>query len=104
MGSEYFLIKWGQFMQCKMKVWIAIALLTATTGVRAEQYPFDSDAWDIDGEEAEVVEYLGRKAVRLKGAAAELKDVDLEDGVIEFDVAVTPARGFVGGFFRKAGP
>jgi hypothetical protein len=91
-------------MQGSMKIWMAITLAAAATNARAEQIPFDSDAWDIDGEEAEVVEHLGRTALRLKGAAAELKGVDLQEGIIEFDVAVTPARGFVGGFFRKTGP
>jgi hypothetical protein len=91
-------------MQCRKKIWITITLAVAATNAHAEQYPFDSDAWSIDGEDAEVVNYLGRTALRLKGAAAELQGVDLEDGVIEFDVAVTPERGFVGGFFRKTGP
>ena len=91
-------------MENKISSWIAITLLGFTTGVHAEHYPFDSDSWNIDGEEAEVVEHLGRSALRLKGAAAELNGVDMEEGIIEFDVAVTPARGFVGGFFRKTGP
>ena len=57
-------------MQGRMKIWITITLAVATTYAHAEQYPFDSDAWNIDGEDAEVVDYLGRTSLRLKGAAA----------------------------------
>lgn len=84
-----------------MRTVFTAALLLAATGAQAEQYPFDSAAWSMDGEEAQVVDHLGRRAVFLRGASAELQDVELQDGVIEFDIAVDEARGFVGGFFRK---
>jgi len=88
-------------MQGKTVICVVIGVLAATTGLRAEQYPFDSDAWEMEAEEATLGDYLGERALFLKGGAAELKGVAMTDGVIEFDIAVTPSRGFVGGFFRK---
>ena len=74
-------------------------LLTLIAG--AEEYPFDSDQWDIAGEEVEFVDYKGQEALRLRAAAATLKALAIEDGVIEFDIAVSAARGFAGGKFRE---
>jgi hypothetical protein len=48
----------------------------------------------------EVAEYLGRKAIFLRGAAAMLKDFELQDGVIDVDVASPATRAFFGLEFR----
>ena len=77
------------------------ALLTLfATAVHAEQYPFGSDAWDIEAEEAEIVDYLGERSLRIRGGYATLPGVDLTDGLIEFDIAVSAERGFSGAIFR----
>ena len=57
---------------------------------------FAAEQWDLEG--AQVVEHLGRQA--LKGSA-QLRDVVFEDGVIEVDIAMTAgARGYPGVVFR----
>jgi hypothetical protein len=61
----------------------------------------DSPRWELQGE-AKATEYLGRKALYLAGGAAIVKDLELRDGVIDFDVATPAARGFFGVQFRIA--
>jgi hypothetical protein len=71
------------------------------TTVRAEHIPVDSPRWSLQGEEARVVEFKGRPALRLKGAVALLADANFETGVIEFDMALTDnTASFPGVFFR----
>ena len=57
--------------------------------------PEDSPRWDMEGD-AKVTEYLGRKAIRLNGGAAVLKDFEMRDGIIDVDVATPAKRGFFG--------
>lgn len=56
---------------------------------------FDSDRWVLVG--AARSEFLGRDAL---AGFAYLKDVELDDGVIEVDVAVTGSRSYPGIVFR----
>jgi sugar lactone lactonase YvrE len=57
---------------------------------------FAAEQWDLEG--AQVVEHLGRQA--LKGSA-QLKDVVFENGVIEVDIAMKAGvRGYPGVAFR----
>lgn len=57
--------------------------------------PFDSDRWNFI--DAEKTDFLGRSG--LKGIAT-LKDVEFENGIIEFDMAVTGERSYPGVIFR----
>jgi hypothetical protein len=57
--------------------------------------PADSPRWDLQGN-GKVAEYMGRKCLRLDGAAAVLKDFQMRDGVIDVDVATPAKRGFFG--------
>jgi hypothetical protein len=57
--------------------------------------PPDSPRWDLEGN-AKVVDYEGRKSLRMDGAAAVLKDFEMRDGVIDVDVNTPAKRGFVG--------
>ena len=66
----------------------------------SEAVPFDDERWQIEAAEHERVEYLGADALYLKGGGAVLSDVDLVNGVVEFDIAVTGERGFAGLVFR----
>ena len=82
------------------------AALKAVSGERMvqppppESVPFDDERWQIEAEEHEIVEHLGQTALRIKGGGALLPDVDLKNGLLEFDVAITPERGFAGAVFR----
>ncbi len=72
---------------------------SAQTGP-GQTVPFDSDRWVIDAAEHRVTEHLGRSSLYMKGGVAWIEDADLIDGVIEFDVAFSGARGFMGGIWR----
>jgi len=91
-------------MRVKLIDYVVALLLMAPVAAHAEQYPFDSDAWQIQAQEASVVDYLGERALLMQGGAATLKGVDMANGVIEFDIAVSPQRGFAGGRFRVIDP
>ncbi|HYO90456.1 MAG TPA: hypothetical protein VEQ40_02425 [Pyrinomonadaceae bacterium] len=67
----------------------------ASTGVE-----FDSGRWQINNPKAKVEERLGRKSLHLPNGFAFLKDVVLENGVIEVDIAAPNLRSFVGIVFR----
>ena len=62
--------------------------------------PVDSPRWELDGQ-AKVVDYQGRKSLFLDGGGAEVKDLDLRDGVIDVDVSTPASRGFFGIQFRN---
>ena len=72
----------------------------AEVPVTPEPVPFDDERWTIEGIEAEQVDYLGEQALRLKGAAAVLEGLDIPNGIVEYDVAVSEERGFAGLVFR----
>ena len=59
----------------------------------------DSPRWDLEGD-AKVVDYQGKKSLRMDGAAAVLRDFEMRDGVIDVDVNTPAKRGFVGFDFR----
>ena len=65
-----------------------------------EAVPFDDERWQIEAEEFERGEHSGQDAIYLKGGVALLPELDIANGVVEFDVAVTGERGFAGLVFR----
>jgi hypothetical protein len=62
----------------------------------------DSPRWDLQGR-ARVAEHQGRKALRLDGGAAVVRDLELADGVIDVDISTPANRGFFGIQFRLSG-
>jgi hypothetical protein len=85
----------------RLRLIVSAGMLLAATTVWAQSVavPADSPRWELD-EQAKVVEYQGRKSLFLDGAGAELKDLDMRDGVIDVDVATPASRGFFGIQFR----
>ena len=82
----------------------AVKALTGEPMVAIEppvSIPFDDESWTIEAQDHEVVEYLGRQALRIRGGAAMLRDLDIRNAIVEFDVAVTRDRNFVGLVFRQ---
>ena len=78
----------------------ALLLVAVTSAVRAEVVPFDSPRWKIQAAESRIEEHLGRPSLYLDNGMAWLEDVVFQDGVVEFDIAFTPDRGFAGPMFR----
>jgi hypothetical protein len=86
---------------------LAGALLTMTTTLSPPQpvtVPFDSGRWHWHAAESRVEDHLGRKSLYLKGGTATLDDARFANGWIEFDVAFTAERGFMGGIWRVQDP
>jgi hypothetical protein len=87
-----------RFFTClPIALFIFLALSTQT---QAQIVPIDSDRWEVQARESKVVEHLGRQSRYIKGGLAVVKDSQFTDGVIEFDIALVPERGFMGAFWR----
>ena len=83
--------------------WIAAVVLCVAALVvtaHSQSVPFDSDRWEFRADEGKVIDHLGRKSLYLKGGGAVVKDSQFTDGVIEFDIAFTGERGFMGVMWR----
>ncbi len=72
---------------------------TELLSAQAIEVPFDTSRWTMDAPHAQVVEHLGRRALKLGGGSALLKDVQFQDGTIDVDVSGKPS-GFAFLVFR----
>lgn len=61
---------------------------------------FGGGTWTVVGSVAEFSSYLGQDALHINQGRIWLDDAGFSDGVIEFDVAYTGSRGFIGLGFR----
>jgi len=61
---------------------------------------FDSSQWDIQSKAHRFEEYLGQPSLFLQEGTALLTEVEFLDGIIEYDVAFGPQRGFAGVLWR----
>jgi hypothetical protein len=77
-------------------------MLVAALVSQERALPLDS-GWSLSGEGTRIEEHLGSKSLRMRTGRAIRRDVSLEDGTIDFDVAVTPHRSFVYVQFRMEG-
>jgi len=75
--------------------WKELGYKTVSGKEEQSYIPFDSDNWQVYN--GKIEEYKERTS--LAGTAA-LKDVEFEDGIIEFDVSVTGTRSYPGIRFR----
>jgi hypothetical protein len=80
------------------------ALLAMIHSSAAQPVPFDSGRWRMNAVEARVEEHLGRQSLYLKGGTATIADAPFTNGLIEFDLAFTGERGFMGGVWRVQDP
>lgn len=81
----------------------ALLAMTATPNppqTEPQTVPFDSGRWRWSAVEHRVEEHLGRPSLYLENGTATLADVRFTNGWIEFDVAFTGERGFMGGVWR----
>jgi hypothetical protein len=82
----------------KLGILFVVMLFASTSPCQVPQtfsVPPDSPRWEFEGD-VKVADYLGRKCLRLDGAAAVLKQFEMRDGVIDVDVATPAKRGFFG--------
>ena len=77
------------------------ALVGLVVPLNAQQtIEFSGHTWMLTAPDARVEEYLGREALRLRNGGAFLLDEEFGDGVVEYDVATTGHRSFVGAAIR----
>ena len=90
-------------MMRSFKKWfvLAVAILLAGNYGYSQTIPFNSDRWELTGD-AKVEDYLGRKSISLGGggSSAVVKDSEFTDGIIEYDVAFSQERAFMGALWR----
>lgn len=83
---------------CLAAVFLCVLLLSGTA--YSQVIPFDSNRWDIQAKEGRMTDHLGRKSLLLQGGSAVVKDSQFTDGIIEFDIAFSEERGFMGAIWR----
>ena len=77
-----------------------LTVLVFTAAGYSQVVPFDSGRWEIRAQESKVTDHLGRKSLYLKAGLAWVKDAQFTDGILEFDMAFAPDRGFMGAIWR----
>lgn len=77
------------------------SLLLPSWGIAQTAVPFSSDRWTLEGNTHTVETYLGEESLRLQGGRATLSDVAFTEGILEFDVAFSTDRNFLGVFWRQ---
>lgn len=88
-------------MQQMKNVLIAILLIVANMSVAQDVIPLDTTHWEIsDGASYLYETYKGKNAIYLKGGVLIAKDMEFENGTIEFDVYLKKEHGFPGVSFR----
>lgn len=85
-----------------MRLLLPLALALTPGFVQGQEtIQFEDRSWTAAGA-VEVEDYLGRPALRMRGGRALLEGVEFSNGTIEFDIAVTGHRSFVGVSFRRS--
>ncbi len=79
---------------------ITLLALFAISSYAQNTVPFDTTNWNVQGNFHQFTVYQGQQALTLEGAVAQLKGVEFQDGIVEWDMAFTPNRGFSGLRFR----
>ena len=101
-GDEYLKGSYDAYFEIPFRA-AAIKALSGEPMVKIDPpvpVPFDDDSWEFEAADFELVEYLGQHALRLRGGMALLPDQDIENCLVEFDIAVANERGFAGLVFR----
>ena len=78
---------------------LLLLMVSATAHSQSISVPPDTLHWVLGGR-ANIVEHQGRPSIFLNGGAADLKDFEMRDGVIDVDVSTPAKRGFFGIQFR----
>jgi hypothetical protein len=79
---------------------IFATLVFFTDRAHSQTVPFDSSRWEFNADESRIEDHLGRKSLYLKSGFALVKDSKFTNGIIEFEVAFSEERNFIGALFR----
>lgn len=78
---------------------LAFLLLCGSAAAQVHS-EYSEGTWVVHSRDAQTETFRGRTALRMRVGTAYRSDVKLEDGTIEFDIALTTYRSFVGVTFR----
>jgi len=78
-----------------------IGLCSLMNSVFAQQITLNEENFHFTGKTAEFSEMYGQKCLKLNGAEAQLKDITITNGTIEYDVGFDEDRNFIGVNFRR---
>ena len=82
-----------------------ITILVASIGyvlpVNANNIALNSDNFTVEGNKAKFTEYKGETSLLLNDASAAINGISFINGIIEYDVAFTEKRNFIGVRFRQ---
>ena len=81
-----------------------LACVLVVPSAAQESVAPDSPRWNRSGTELSIENHLGRPSVHLRSGMLLLDDVVFTNGIIEFDVALPEARGFLGVVWRVESP
>ena len=101
-GDEYLKVAYDSWFEGPFRL-AAVKALGDGPMVEIESpqsVPFDDERWSIEAIEHELVNYMGKSALRIKGGEAILPDLEVVNGIVEFEIAVAEERGFAGLLFR----
>ncbi|MEM9452901.1 MAG: hypothetical protein AAGF11_01895 [Myxococcota bacterium] len=90
------LLAFSLLLACKPSAEGSTTPSTVVAPLHPDAIPFDDAHWEYEAREHEVTRHLGRPALRLHGGFALLRDVELAEGTIEFDMAFEPDTAFAG--------
>ena len=78
---------------------VAILILPLAAAAQ-EQVEFSGYTFTVAGQDVRLGERFGQPAMLIRNSAAYIREIDFQDGTIEFDIASTGHRSFVGVAFR----
>ncbi len=84
----------------KHSLLIGLFFLFASTQIIGQVIPFNTENWEINARGHLFDNYKGNQAIYLKNGIAWLKEVEFQNGIIEFDVYMEERRSFSGIIFR----
>ena len=85
---------------CVVRCLLIAASLAPNLGSAQQNFRPDSPDWRFTGDQISVDRIGGRSAMKIRSGTAFLHGVDLENGIIEFDVFMSGERAFVYLMFR----
>lgn len=80
-----------------------ILILVFCENARSQTIPFNSENWEFNSQDYKIETHLGKESLFLNGSAL-VKNSNFTNGIVEFDIAVTGERGFMGALWRRVSP
>jgi hypothetical protein len=80
---------------------VSLVITGLSASSQAVSVPFSSDRWNKEGAESTIETFQGKECILIKKGSINIKDLQLQDGIIEVDLSFQQDRGFPGIIFRS---